>query len=164
MTTLEIILLIISILLLALYITSKLGKEQSFNEVVKEVKLDLKNTVDNVYDLVNKATDIVFDERVQKTIKEFIMIVEEKNQIAKSKGESVLAGDEKKLAVISRFSEWISNITGSTDKAVEFIETNQSKIESIIEDYVSFSNKMQGKETLSEAEKIIADKLRQKEK
>jgi len=164
MTTLEIILLIISLLLLALYITSKLGKEQSFNEVVKEVKLDLKNTVDNVYDLVNKATDIVFDERVQKTIKEFIMIVEEKNQIAKSKGESVLAGDEKKLAVISRFSEWISNITGSTDKAVEFIETNQSKIESIIEDYVSFSNKMQGKETLSEAEKIIADKLRQKEK
>jgi len=162
MTTLEIILLIISLLLLALYITSKLGKEQSFNEVVKEVKLDLKNTVDNVYDLVNKATDIVFDERVQKTIKEFIMIVEEKNQIAKSKGESVLAGDEKKLAVISRFSEWISNITGSTDKAVEFIETNQSKIESIIEDYVSFSNKMQGKETLSEAEKIIADKLRQK--
>jgi len=144
MTTLEIILLIISLLLLALYITSKLGKEQSFNEVVKEVKLDLKNTVDNVYDLVNKATDIVFDERVQKTIKEFIMIVEEKNQIAKSKGESVLAGDEKKLAVISRFSEWISNITGSTDKAVEFIETNQSKIESIIEDYVSFSNKMQG--------------------
>jgi len=102
MTTLEIILLIISLLLLALYITSKLGKEQSFNEVVKEVKLDLKNTVDNVYDLVNKATDIVFDERVQKTIKEFIMIVEEKNQIAKSKGESVLAGDEKKLAVISR--------------------------------------------------------------
>lgn len=164
MTTLEIVLLIFSLLLLALYITSKLGKEQSFNEVVKEVKLDLKNTVDNVYDLVNKATDIVFDERVQKTIKEFIMIVEEKNQIAKSKGESVLAGDEKKLAVISRFSEWISNITGSTDKAVEFIETNQSKIESIIEDYVSFSNKMQGKETLSEAEKIIADKLLQKEK
>jgi len=162
MTTLEIILLIISLLLLALYITSKLGKEQSFSKVVKEVKLDLKNTVNNVYDLVNKATDIVFDERVQKTIKEFIMIVEEKNQIAKSKGESVLAGDEKKLAVISRFSEWISNITGSTDKAVEFIETNQSKIESIIEDYVSFSNKMQGKETLSEAEKIIADKLRQK--
>jgi len=162
MTTLEIILLVISLLLLALYVTSKLGKNQYLNEVIKEVKLDLKNTVDNVYDLVSKATDIVFDDRVQKTIKEFIMIVEEKNQIAIHKGESFLAGDEKKLAVISRFSEWISNITGSTEKAVEFIENNQSKIESIIDDYVSFSNKMQGKETLSEAEKIIAEKLKKK--
>lgn len=88
------------------------------------------------------------------------MIVEEKNQIAKQKGETFLAGDEKKLAVISRFSEWVSNITGSTEKAVEFIETNQSRIEVIIDDYISFSNKMQGKETLSEAEKIIANKLR----
>ena len=48
------------------------------------------------------------------------MIVEEKNQIAKNKGEAFLAGDEKKLAVISRFSEWVSNVTGSTEKAVEF--------------------------------------------
>ena len=127
---------------------------------IKEVKQDLKNTAGNVYDLVNKATEIVFDESIQKTIKEFIMIVEEKNQIAKQKGETFLAGDEKKLAVISRFSEWVSNITGSTEKAVEFIETNQSRIEVIIDDYISFSNKMQGKETLSEAEKIIANKLR----
>lgn len=160
MSTLEIILLITSLSLLALYITSKTGKNQSLNEVIKEVKQDLKNTAENVYDLVNKATEIVFDESIQKTIKEFIMIVEEKNQIAKQKGETFLAGDEKKLAVISRFSEWVSNITGSTEKAVDFIETNQSKIEVIIDDYVSFSNKMQGKESLSEAEKIIANKLR----
>jgi len=162
MTTLEIILLITSLGLLALYVTSKLGKDQSLDEVIKEVKDDLKNTAENVYDLVSKATNVVFDESVQKTIKEFIMIVEEKNQIAKQKGEAFLAGDEKKLAVISRFSEWVSNVTGSTEKAVEFVETNQSRIESIIDDYISFSNKMQGKETLSEAEKIISEKLNKK--
>ena len=162
MTTLEIILLIISLLLLALYVTSKMGKEQSLHEVIKEVKQDLKNTAENVYELVSKAKEVVFDESVQKTIKEFIMIVEEKNKLAKDKGESYLAGDDKKLAVISRLSEWVSNVTGSTEKAVEFVETNQSKIETIIDDYISFSNKMQGKETLSEAEKIIADKLSNK--
>ena len=162
MTTLEIILLIISLLLLALYVTSKTGKEQSLHEVIKEVKQDLKNTAENVYELVNKAKEVVFDESVQKTIKEFIMIVEEKNKLAKDKGESYLAGDDKKVAVISRLSEWVSNVTGSTEKAVEFVETNQSKIETIIDDYISFSNKMQGKETLSEAEKIIADKLSNK--
>ena len=159
MTTLEILLLIISLLLLALYVTSKISKDQSLNEIIKEVKQDLKYTAENVYDLVNKAKDIVFDDSVQKTIKEFIMIVEEKNQLAKTKGETYLAGDDKKLAVISRLSEWVSNITGSTEKAVEFVETNQSKIEAIIDDYVSFSNKMQGKETLSEAEKIIKEQL-----
>lgn len=112
-----------------------------------------------VADLVTKATDIVFDETVQKTIKEFIMIVEEKNQIAKQKGEIFLAGDEKKQAVIQHLSEWVSNLTESTEKAIGFVEDNQSKIESIIDDYISFSNKMHGKSTLSEAEKIIADKL-----
>jgi hypothetical protein len=140
-------------------VTSKISKDQSLNEIIKEVKQDLKDTAENVYDLVNKAKDIVFDDSVQKTIKEFIMIVEEKNQLAKTKGETYLAGDDKKLAVISRLSEWVSNITGSTEKAVEFVETNQSKIEAIIDDYVSFSNKMQGKETLSEAEKIIKEQL-----
>ncbi|HPG43726.1 MAG TPA: hypothetical protein PLJ98_07980 [Acholeplasmataceae bacterium] len=159
MTTLEVILLVISLFLLALYVTSKLGKDQSLNEVIKEVKDDLKNTAENVYELVNKAKDVIFDESIQKTIKEFIMIVEEKNQLAKTKGETYLTGDDKKLAVISRLSEWVSNITGSTEKAVEFVETNQSKIEAIIDDYVSFSNKMQGKETLSEAEKIIKEQL-----
>ncbi|PKK97875.1 MAG: hypothetical protein CVV57_10210 [Tenericutes bacterium HGW-Tenericutes-2] len=160
MTTLEIILLITSLLLLALYVTSKLGKDQSLNDVIKEVKQDLKNTAENVSDLVSKAKDIVFDESVQKTIKEFIMIVEEKNRLAKEKGEAYLVGDDKKLAVISRLSEWVSNLTGSTEKAVTFVETNQSKIEAIIDDYISFSNKMQGRATLSAAEKIIQEQLK----
>ncbi|MGI6359679.1 MAG: hypothetical protein ACOX02_01375 [Acholeplasmatales bacterium] len=160
MTTLEIILLITSLLLLALYVTSKLGKDQSLNDVIKEVKQDLKNTAENVSDLVSKAKDIVFDESVQKTIKEFIMIVEEKNRLAKEKGEAYLIGDDKKLAVVSRLSEWVSNLTGSTEKAVLFVETNQSKIEAIIDDYISFSNKMQGRATLSAAEKIIQEQLK----
>lgn len=160
MTTLEIILLITSLLLLALYVTSKMSKDQPLSEVIDEVKKDLKNTADNVTDLVIKAKDIVFDASVQKAIKEFILIVEEKNQLAKVKGEAFLTGDDKKLAVVSRLSEWVSNITGSTEKAVEFVETNQSKIEAIINDYISFSNKMQGRATLSEAEKLIQEQLK----
>ena len=159
MTTLEIVLLIISLLLLALYVTSKMGKDQSLAEIVKEVKADLVRTADNVADLVIKATEIVFDENVQKAIKEFIMIVEEKNRLAKDKGEAFLAGDEKKKAVFLRLSEWVSNVTGSTEKAITFVETNQSKIEAIIDEYISFSNKMEGKPTLSEAEKIIQQQL-----
>ena len=160
MTTLEIVLLITSVLLLALYVTSKMGKDQPLSEVIKEVKKDLKNTADNVTELVIKAKDIVFDASVQKAIKEFILIVEEKNRLAKDKGEAFLSGDDKKLAVVSRLSEWISNLTGSTEKAVEFVETNQSKIEAIIDDYISFSNKMQGRATLSAAEKIIQKQLK----
>ena len=160
MTTLEIILLITSLLLLALYVTSKMGKDQPLSEVIKEVKKDLKNTADNVTELVIKAKDIVFDASIQKAIKEFILIVEEKNRLAKDKGEAFLSGDDKKIAVISRLSEWVSNITGSTEKAVEFVETNQSKIDAIINDYISFSNKMQGRATLSEAEKLIQEQLK----
>jgi hypothetical protein len=160
MTTLEIILLIATLLLLALYVTSKMGKDQSLSDVIKEVKQDLKNTAENVSDLVIKAKDIVFDESVQKTIKEFIMIVEEKNQLAKAKGEAYLTGEDKKLAVVSRLSEWVSNLTGSTEKAVTYVENNQAKIDAIINDYISFSNKMQGRPTLSEAEKLIQEQLK----
>lgn len=159
MTTLEIILAIISFGLLALYLTSKMGKDRKFEEIVNEVKDDLKQTASNVSDLVSKARTIVFDESVQKAIKEFIMIVEEKNRLAKQKGEAFLSGDEKKKAVVTRISEWVSNLTGSTENAIHFIEDNQSKIELIIDDYVSFTNKMQGKATLSEAEKLIQDQL-----
>jgi hypothetical protein len=88
------------------------------------------------------------------------MIVEEKNRIAKAKGEAFLSGDEQKKAVLTRINEWISNLTGSSDKALQFIDSNQSKIESIIDEYISFSNKMQGKNTLSEAEKIIQEQLK----
>ena len=159
MTTLEIILLITTLLLLALYATSKLGKDRTLVDVIAEVKSDLVQTATNVSELVQKAKDIVFDESVQKTIKEFIMIVEEKNRLAKDKGEAFLAGDEKKKAVVSRLSEWVSNLTGSTEKAITFVENNQSKIESIIDEYISFSNKMQGRASLSEAEKIILEQL-----
>ena len=160
MTILEIVLSATSIILALLYITSKFGKDKRLADIIKEVKEDLHQTAINVTDLVIKAKDIVFDDSVQKAIKEFIMIVEEKNRIAKAKGEAFLSGDEKKKAVISRISEWISNVTGSTEKALQFIDSNQSKIEFIIDEYVSFSNKMQGKNTLSEAEKLIQEQLK----
>ena len=155
MTTLDIILLVALIAVLALYITSKLGKDKDLNEVIKEVKSDLIKTTINVAELVSKAKNIVFDESVQKAIKEFILIVEEKNKLARDKGEAFLSGDDKKKAVLSRLSEWVSNVTGSVENAVNFVETNQSRIDSVIEDYISFSNKMEGKATLSEAEKNI---------
>jgi len=160
MTTLDLVLVLIIIFLVILYLTSKFKEGTSLQAVIKEVKDDLKQSTEVVTELVSKAKDIIFDETVQKTIKEFIMIIEEKNQIAIAKGEIFLAGDEKKHAVIQRLSEWVSNLTGSTERAIGFVEDNQSKIESIIDDYISFSNKMHGKSTLSQAEKIIADKLK----
>jgi len=162
MTTLETILLITNVLILILYLTSKFKENGNLASVIKEVKEDIKNSSEVVADLVTKATDIVFDETVQKAIKEFIMIVEEKNQIAMQKKEIFLDGHEKKQAVIGRLSEWVSNITGSTKKAISFVEDNQSRIEIMIDEYISFSNKMHGKSTLSETEKLIADKLNNK--
>lgn len=159
MTHIEIILLIALIFMILLYLTSKLGTNKKLSDVIKEVKGDLVNTASNVEDLVIKAKDIIFDESIQKTIKEFVMIVEERNRIAKEKGEVYLTGDDKKKAVVGRLCEWISNVTGSIDKGLEFVEENQNRIESIINDYVSFSNKMEGKSTLSEAEKIIQKQL-----
>ncbi len=159
MTTLDIILLIALLAVLALYITSKLGKDKDLNEVIKEVKSDLIKTSANIADLVSKAKNIVFDESVQKAIKEFIMIVEEKNKLAHDKGEAFLSGDDKKKAVLLRLSEWVSNVSGSVENAVNFVETNQSRIDSVIEDYISFSNKMEGKATLSEAERLIQKQI-----
>src|SRR5690606_12633968 len=89
---------------------------------------------------VIKAKDIIFDESIQKNVKEFVLIVEEKNRIAKEKGEVFLNGDDKKKAVVGRLCEWVSNVTGSIDKSFEFVEENQNKIESIINGYVSFTN------------------------
>ena len=159
MTHIEIVLTIALIFMILIYLTSKLGTNKKLSHVINEVKNDLVNTATNVADLVIKSKDIIFDESIQKTIKEFILIVEEKNRIAKNKGEVYLSGDDKKKAVVGRLSEWVSNVTGSIDKGLEFIETNQNRIESIINDYVSFSNKMEGKSTLSEAEKIIQREL-----
>lgn len=159
MTTFEVILLILLVGISTLYVTSKFSGNKGINNVINEVKNDLRQSAAHVSELVLKAKDIIFDENIQKTIKEFIMIVEEKNRIAKAKGESFLTGDEKKKAVVSRLTEWVSNLTGSVENAVDFIELNQTRIESIIDDYISFSNKMEGKGTLSEAEKIILDQL-----
>lgn len=52
-----------------------------------------------------------------------------------------------------------SILDGSVDMGLEFIETDQNKIESLINEYVAFSNKMEGKSTLSVSEKIIHQQL-----
>lgn len=159
MTTREIVLLIFVFVLAVLYASSKLGKDKDLKAIIKDVRQDVSDASKVLGNLTTKAATILFDDSVQKAIKEFIMIVEEKNVIAKSKGQTYLSGEQKKSAVISRLAEWLSNVTGSVDKAVEFVECHQGRIECIIEDYVSFSNKMAGKDTLSEAEKIIQQQL-----
>ena len=159
MTILEVTLLTLLVVVSLLYLSSKYSESKTLHCIINEVKSDLKETASNVSDLVVKAKDIVFDANIQSTVKEFIMIVEEKNQIAKAKGESYLSGIEKKKAVISRLTGWISNLTGSIEQAVGFVEVNQSKIDTIIDDYVAFSNKMEGKNTLSTAEKLIQEQL-----
>jgi hypothetical protein len=159
MTTIEITLLIYSVFITLLYIISKLGKDKGFMAVVNEVKSDLKTTIDKTSDLIIKSKDIIFNEQVTNAIKEFILIVEEKNKLAKDKGEMYLKGDEKKLEVIKQITDWVSNLTGSTENAVNFIEANKSKIDRIINDYVAFANKMEGKKSLSQAEKLIEEQL-----
>lgn len=116
MTHIEIILSIALIFMILLYLTSKHSSSKKLSDIIKEVKGDLVNTTSNVADLVIKAKDIIFDESIQKTIKEFVMIVEDKNRIAKEKGEVYLSGDDKKKAVVGRLCEWVSNVTGSIDK------------------------------------------------
>lgn len=159
MTTLEILLVMVSLVAIGLYFGSKFKTNDSLENVVKDIKKDIKASSDVLSSLAVKAKEIIFDESIQKVIKEFIMIVEEKNIIAKEKGERLLSGEDKKKAVVLRLSEYVANIVGEVDEAVSFIENNQVKIDSIINDYVSFSNKMQGRSSLSEAEIIISNKL-----
>ena len=160
MTELLIILTIYSIFITAMYISNKLGPNKSFNQLIEDVKRDLTETASNIGELVVKAKGIVFDSQFTDAIKEFILIVEEKNALAKSKGEIYLKGDQKQLEVVNRLTGWVSNLTGSAEQGVSFIEDNKTKIDKVIKNFVSFSNKMEGKDTLSEAEKIIEEKLK----
>ena len=75
-------------------------------------------------------------------------------------GDVLFTGEDKKLAVASRLSEWVSNLTSSTEKAVTYAENNQAKIDAIINDYISFSNMIKVRPTLSEEEKPIQKQLR----
>ena len=160
MIELIIILTIYSIFITAMYISNKLGPNKSFNQLIEDVKRDLTETASNIGELVVKAKGIVFDSQFTDAIKEFILIVEEKNALAKSKGEIYLKGDQKQLEVVNRLTGWVSNLTGSAEQGVSFIEDNKTKIDKVIKNFVSFSNKMEGKDTLSEAEKIIEEKLK----
>lgn len=160
MNELLIIVSIYSLFITAMYISNKLGPNKSFNQLVEEVKKDLKETASNIGELVVKAKEIVFDSQFTDAIKEFILIVEEKNLLAKSKGEIYLRGNEKQLEVVRRLTDWVSNLTGSAELGVSFIEDNKPKIDKVINDFIAFSNKMEGKDTLSEAEKIIEAKIK----
>ncbi len=160
MNELLIIVSIYSVFITAMYISNKLGPNKTFNQLVEDVKKDLTETVLNIGELVVKAKEIVFDSQFTDAIKEFILIVEEKNLLAKSKGEIYLKGNEKQLEVVRRLTDWVSNLTGSAELGVSFIEDNKSKIDIVINDFIAFSNKMEGKDTLSEAEKIIESKIK----
>ena len=106
MNELLIIVSIYSVFITAMYISNKLGPNKTFNQLVEDVKKDLTETVLNIGELVVKAKEIVFDSQFTDAIKEFILIVEEKNLLAKSKGEIYLKGNEKQLEVVRRLTDW----------------------------------------------------------
>ena len=83
----------------------------------KEVKRDIKDSTKLTLNLISKAKDIITDEAVHKAIKDFILVVEEKNQLAKQQGQSVLSGEGKRKLVMLNLSRWVTNVTGSTEKS-----------------------------------------------
>lgn len=159
METLYLIILAYAVIITVVYLNDKFKQNKDIKKVIEDVKSDLHETASNIGELVMKSKKIIFDSQFTDAIKEFILIVEEKNNIAKEKGQSFLKGDEKKLDVLKRTTEWVANLTGSTENALNFVEDNKSKIDNVINDFVAFSNKMEGKPSLSEAEKIIENKL-----
>ena len=161
MESLYIIIIAYAVIITVVYLNKKFKQNKDIKQVIEDVKSDLQETASNIGELVVKSKEIIFDSQFTDAIKEFILIVEEKNTIAKDKGQTFLKGDEKKLEVLRRTTDWVANLTGSTDEALSFIENNKSKVDKVINDFVAFSNKMEGKKSLSEAEKIIEKKLKE---
>ena len=160
METIFTVVIVYAIIVTVLYLNDKLESNKGLTKIIDDIKSDLHESATNIGDLVMKSKEIIFDSQFTDAIKEFILIVEEKNLIAKSNGDVFLKGNEKKLEVFKRLTDWISNLTGSSDQAVAFIDDNKAKVEKVINDFIAFSNKMEGKQTLSEAEKLIEDKLK----
>ena len=139
MSKIEISLTIAIIFVTFIYLTSALKNNKSFRAFINAIEGDIKSTVKNVSQII---TNPVFDQIVVKVIKELMLLVEEKNHLAEKVGNTVLSGIEKKGTVISKLTEVISGITGSFDSATDYVTNHQQQIETIIDDYVTFSNNM----------------------
>jgi len=145
MNIFEDILILILFFVLSLYVTSKLRKNDNISELINDIKTDLKETVINITHFSSKIKGIGLDDTLLTVLKYFIMNVEQHNNIAKSEDKPYLTGIDKKLLVISKLNDWLSHVMSSVDNANGFIEANQNKIESFIDDCILFSNRMNNK-------------------
>ena len=142
MNRIEIISGILLVLTVVIYLFSIFKKSKTFKTITHVIKKDIKS-------LSKIITNPVFDQLVVKFVKELIFLVEEKNQLAKQIGSTVLTGIEKKNTVISKLTELISGITGSLDTATSYVSNHQNQLETLIDDYVAFSNKMKQTDELN---------------
>lgn len=163
MSTLDIILMIVIVFLILLYLSSKFSKNKTFSEVAKEIKEDVKTTVDNL----QKAKSIIkasgLDDLIGAVIKKYILSVEKDNGRKKENGESYLSGSEKKQLVITQLTDWVESIFESYEDAENYVSQNLKKIDDKIEDYISFNNEMINKikntYSISSQSELIKDDL-----
>ncbi len=141
MTSLEIVLLIVAIVLVFLYIGLKLKSGKGIVEIFKDAKKDIKQ----VKKSVEEAKTLLKDDLVQKTLRNFMIEVENENNKHKLLGDITLSGRQKKIKVIESFKTWLIQILGSVQKAEDLISSHQDYIENLIDDFVDFTHKMLGK-------------------
>lgn len=141
MTSLEIVLLIVAIVLVSLYIGLKLKSGKGLSEIFKDAKKDIKQ----VKKSVEEAKNLLTDDLVQKTLRSFMIEVESENNKHKVIGDVTLSGRQKKIKVIDSFKTWLTQILGSVQKAEDLISSHQDYIENLIDDFVDFTHKMLGK-------------------
>ncbi len=142
MSTLNFILIIVIVFLILLYLSSKIRKNKTFSEVVKEIKEDVKTTIDNLQEAKSIIKASSLDNLIGTVIKKYILNVEKDNERRKENGESYLSGSEKKQLVITQLTDWVESIFESYEDAENYVSQNLKKIDAKIEDYISFNNEM----------------------
>ena len=142
MTTLEIILSVIVIFLCLLYLASKVNKNKSCSEILREVKDDIEVTVESAREVIDTIKVNKLDNLIVDVIKKFILNTEKANNLKKENGQTFMTGAEKKQTVISKLTEWLEKFIGSKTTAEKYVADNLKRIEATIEDYVSFNNQM----------------------
>ena len=141
MISIEIILLVLVSVLISLYVAFKLKSGKGLAEIFKDANKDIKQ----VKHSVQEAKSLLTDDLAQKTLRSFMVEVENENQKHKSIGDVTLSGRQKKIKVIESFKSWLTQVLGTVQKAEELINSNRNYIEDLIDDFVEFANKMYSK-------------------
>ncbi len=141
MTSFEIVLLIIVIALVSLYVVFKLRSGKGLSEIFKDAKRDIQHVKKSVLE----AKSLLTDDLVQKTLRSFMIEVEDENNKHKLIGDVTLSGRQKKIKVIESFKSWLAQVLGSVQKADDLINSHCDYIENLIDDFIDFTHKMSGK-------------------